>query len=287
MRDYSNLAARSFVLHPRLLVLYARLDECSLSREERLACLDDRVPLRLYWCHNALWVSVFHLYFTPTRGAPRVRARLTSQADPAGERTARVLAGYRRTTAGCLVDASVSANTRRAYAGALGQLDAWLGGRQLDDSALAAYLMTSGAEVSAAAADPVPRTMNLISIARAHAKLRQRTLDGDQVRDDLGCRQLIEVRGRPARDLIQVRAYASHLGRDSRYGLVTILRMTPAQNRSCLLRRVLVAALVLLAAVPVAAQDRIVLGGPMRSASPAATSRSEAGSSALPPTSAG
>ena len=35
-----------------------------------------------------------------------------------------------------LVNASVSDNTRRAYAGALGQLD----GRQLDDAALAAYL---------------------------------------------------------------------------------------------------------------------------------------------------
>ena len=39
-----------------------------------------------------------------------------------------------------LVDASVSDNTRRAYAGALGQLDAWLDGRRLDDAALAAYL---------------------------------------------------------------------------------------------------------------------------------------------------
>ena len=43
-------------------------------------------------------------------------------------------------TARRLVDASVSANTRRAYAGALGRLDAWLDGRQIDDAALAAYL---------------------------------------------------------------------------------------------------------------------------------------------------
>ena len=43
-------------------------------------------------------------------------------------------------TARRLVDASVSANTRRAYAGAVGQLDAWLDGRRLDDAALAAYL---------------------------------------------------------------------------------------------------------------------------------------------------
>ena len=43
-------------------------------------------------------------------------------------------------TARRLVNASVSANTRRAYASALGQLDAWLDGRPLDDAALAAYL---------------------------------------------------------------------------------------------------------------------------------------------------
>ena len=36
-------------------------------------------------------------------------------------------------TARRLVDASVSDNTRRAYAGALGQLDAWLDGQKLDD----------------------------------------------------------------------------------------------------------------------------------------------------------
>ena len=39
-----------------------------------------------------------------------------------------------------LVEASVSPNTRRAYAGALRRLDTWLGGRELDDVALAAYL---------------------------------------------------------------------------------------------------------------------------------------------------
>ena len=43
-------------------------------------------------------------------------------------------------TACRLVEASVSPNTRRAYAGALGRLDAWLDGRKLDDVALAAYL---------------------------------------------------------------------------------------------------------------------------------------------------
>ena len=39
-----------------------------------------------------------------------------------------------------LVEASVSPNTRRAYAGALRRLDAWLDGGELDDVALAAYL---------------------------------------------------------------------------------------------------------------------------------------------------
>ena len=43
-------------------------------------------------------------------------------------------------TARRLVEASVSPNTRRAYAGALRRLDAWLDGRELDDMALAAYL---------------------------------------------------------------------------------------------------------------------------------------------------
>ena len=43
-------------------------------------------------------------------------------------------------TARRLVAASVSTNTRRAYADALRRLDAWLDGRELDDVALAAYL---------------------------------------------------------------------------------------------------------------------------------------------------
>ena len=43
-------------------------------------------------------------------------------------------------TARRLVNASLSDNTRRAYAGALRRLDAWLDGRRLDDADLAAYL---------------------------------------------------------------------------------------------------------------------------------------------------
>ena len=48
--------------------------------------------------------------------------------------------GQPSATARRLVNASLSDNTRRAYAGCLGQLDAWLDGRRLDDAALAAYL---------------------------------------------------------------------------------------------------------------------------------------------------
>ena len=43
-------------------------------------------------------------------------------------------------TARRLVEASVSPNTRRAYAGALRRLDVWLDGRELHDVTLAAYL---------------------------------------------------------------------------------------------------------------------------------------------------
>ena len=44
------------------------------------------------------------------------------------------------TTARRLVEASVSPNTRRAYASALRRLDVWLDGRELHDVTLAAYL---------------------------------------------------------------------------------------------------------------------------------------------------
>ena len=54
---------------------------------------------------------------------------------PTGTAVGRPTATARR-----LVNASLSDNTLRAYAGALGQLDAWLDGRRLDDAALAAYL---------------------------------------------------------------------------------------------------------------------------------------------------
>ena len=57
-------------------------------------------------------------------------------------------------TARRLVDASVSANTRRAYAGALRRLDAGLAGRPLDDVSLAAYIaeLHDGGRASSSAA---------------------------------------------------------------------------------------------------------------------------------------
>ena len=67
--------------------------------------------------------------------------------------------GHPTATARRAVNASVSDNTRRAYAGALGQLDAWLDGLRLDDAALAAYLAASS---TTPAAPPVaPRWQSL------------------------------------------------------------------------------------------------------------------------------
>ena len=53
-------------------------------------------------------------------------------------------------TARRLVDASVSANTRRAYAGALRRLDAWLNGRLLDDVSLSPPTSPSSMTVAVA-----------------------------------------------------------------------------------------------------------------------------------------
>ena len=51
-----------------------------------------------------------------------------------------VVLGRPTATARRLITASLSDNTRRAYAGALGPLDAWLDGRRIEDARLAAYL---------------------------------------------------------------------------------------------------------------------------------------------------
>ena len=59
---------------------------------------------------------------------------------PARIDPAEAVIGRPTPTARRLVEASVSPNTRRAYASALRRLDAWIDGRALDDVALAAYL---------------------------------------------------------------------------------------------------------------------------------------------------
>ena len=69
-------------------------------------------------------------------------------------------------TARRLVEASISANTRRTYAGALGRLDAWLDGRQLEDASLAAYLAVLHDAGRAAASASVT-----VAAARFRAKL--------------------------------------------------------------------------------------------------------------------
>jgi integrase len=88
-------------------------------------------------------------------------------ADPLVELTSAPAAIGRPTaTARKLVGASVSNNTRRAYAGALRQLDNWLDGRRLDDAALAAYLAElhdAGRAASSAA--------TAVAAARFRAKL--------------------------------------------------------------------------------------------------------------------
>ena len=59
---------------------------------------------------------------------------------PPGSSPKRAAIGRPTQTARRLVEASISPNTRRAYAGALRRLDAWLDGRELHDVTLAAYL---------------------------------------------------------------------------------------------------------------------------------------------------
>ena len=65
---------------------------------------------------------------------PTDRAALARRPDPAGP-----LAVATPTTRR-LADASISVNTRRAYAGALRRLDAWRGAAPVDDASLAVYL---------------------------------------------------------------------------------------------------------------------------------------------------
>ena len=68
------------------------------------------------------------------------RHRASRRLYPARTDPGEAAIGRPTATARRLVDASVSPNTRRAYAGALRRLDAWLDRRELDDAALAVYL---------------------------------------------------------------------------------------------------------------------------------------------------
>ena len=85
-----------------------------------------------------------------------------AQIVPAGTALGRPNATARR-----LVDASVSANTRRAYAGALRRLDAWLAGRPLDDVSLAAYIaeLYDGGRASSSAAMAVAAACFRVKLA--------------------------------------------------------------------------------------------------------------------------
>ena len=73
--------------------------------------------------------------------AVRVR-RLKRIRDGLVESVATALEGAAQ-AAHRLVEASVSPNTRRAYAGVLRRLDAWFAGRRLEDTTLAGYLAES------------------------------------------------------------------------------------------------------------------------------------------------
>ena len=65
-----------------------------------------------------------------------------------------------------LIQDSTSANTRRAYRGALARLDVWLAGRALDDAALAAYL----GELDEAGKAPATASLTVAAV-RFRAKL--------------------------------------------------------------------------------------------------------------------
>ena len=83
-------------------------------------------------------------------------------------------------TARRLVEASVSPNTRRAYAGALRRLDAWLDGRELHDVTLAAYLaeLHDAGRASASASIAVAAACFRAKLAGEPAPAAERTALG-------------------------------------------------------------------------------------------------------------
>ena len=97
-------------------------------------------------------------------------------------------------TARRLVEASVSPNTRRAYAGALRRLDAWLDGREIDDTALAAYLaelLDDAGRASSSASIAVAAACFRAKLAGQPAPAGERT-----ARVLAGYRRTAAVRGR-------------------------------------------------------------------------------------------
>ncbi len=90
-------------------------------------------------------------------------------ADPSASRSAVIVPAAARH----LAEASISANTRRAYGSALARLDAWLDGRPLDDAALSTYL----AEMFAVGRSPATAGQTAAAI-RFRAKL---TGQGDPI----------------------------------------------------------------------------------------------------------
>ena len=114
--------------------------------------------------------------------------------------------GHPTQTARRLVEASVSPNTRRAYAGALRRLDAWLDGRPLHDVTLAAYLaeLHDAGRASSSASMRSPRRASARSslVGRARPVNARPSTGGGRVSSFLrlvlpGARRLPADRQRP------------------------------------------------------------------------------------------
>lgn len=101
-------------------------------------------------------------------GPGGARGLLTVTDSFVGIVSAETAVGRPRATACRRVEAPISANTRRTYASALRRLDAWLGGRELEDASLAAYL--AGLYDAGRAASSASIT---VAAARFRAKLAE------------------------------------------------------------------------------------------------------------------
>ena len=104
-----------------------------------------------------------------------------------------------------LADASISVNTRRAYAGALRRLDAWRGSAPVDDASLAVYLgelFEAGRAPDGAATDrvvglsPLQIQRRFTAAARAAGIEARVTAHSGRV----GLASELTARGAPSRD---------------------------------------------------------------------------------------